>query len=116
MAQSFCHTRLSFFVNESISLPSIKIDPLVASVRRFIILSNVDFPAPDLPMIPIISGLLISNVTSFTARLSPKYLFNFSTLIISMNKSNTKKLNQSCIFITDILQFITIMLQLKLLT
>lgn len=31
-------------------------------------------------------------------------------------KSNTKKLNQSCIFMTDILQFITLMLQLKLLT
>lgn len=46
--------------------------PDVESVKRFSIRSKVDFPAPDLPMIPIMVGLSTNKLAESTARFWPK--------------------------------------------
>ena len=52
-------------------LPSTNISPLVGEIKPIIKSIRVLFPAPDFPVIPIISPFLISKLIFFKTKLSP---------------------------------------------
>ena len=66
-----CQARLAAPFSASTLVPSNRISPEVASVRRFIIRSNVDFPAPDRPMMPTKAGRSRVKLTRSTAVFGP---------------------------------------------
>ena len=67
MAHSERHFFKAFPLSDVTSVLSNEIEPLVGSTSLLIILSNVDFPAPDFPIMPTISPWVTSSVMPLTA-------------------------------------------------
>jgi len=82
MAQSERQSRSACPRNLVTSIPLQRTRPLVGSVRRLIMRSKVDLPAPERPMMPTKLPAENPSVTSFTAVLAPNLLVTSSRLSI----------------------------------